>query len=82
MAKLWATGLLSLGLALCAGAAMAENSCATDFNGDGVTNEADVAILQSTLGKSAGDAGYVAAADLDGDGAVTAQDYSIMLACN
>lgn len=62
--------------------ASAENSCQTDLNGDGVTNEADVAILQSSLGKSQGDEGYVAAADLDGSGSVTTADYGIFLSCN
>ena len=37
--------------------ASAANSCQTDLNGDGVTNEADVKILQSSLGKSQGDEG-------------------------
>ncbi|MFO0691405.1 MAG: dockerin type I domain-containing protein [Myxococcota bacterium] len=62
--------------------ASAANSCQTDLNGDGVTNEADVKILQSSLGKSQGDEGYVAAADLDGSGSVTTADYGIFLSCN
>lgn len=60
----------------------AENSCQTDLNGDGVTNEADVAIFQSSLGKGQGDEGYVAGADLDGSGTVTTADYAIFLSCN
>lgn len=62
--------------------ASAQSSCQTDLNGDGVTDEADVAIFQSSLGKGAGDEGYVAAADLDGSGTVTSVDYGIFLSCN
>lgn len=56
--------------------------CNTDLNGDGTTDDADVAIFQATLGKSAGDEGYAAGADLNGDGTVTAADYAIFLSCN
>ena len=82
MTKFWRISLLTLGIVLFSGASMAQNSCETDLNGDGVTDEADVAIFQSALGKAAGDEGFIAAADLDGDGAVTPSDYSIFLACN
>ena len=81
MRKLLSGGLFAAAL-LYGFTAGAENSCKTDFNGDGVTNEADVAILQSTLGKSQGDKGFVAAADLDGSGSVTTADYGIFLSCN
>ena len=69
MRKLLSGGLFAAAI-LFGFTATAENSCQTDFNGDGVTNEADVAILQSTLGKSQSDEGFVAAADLDGSGTV------------
>lgn len=82
MTKIWRISLLALSLALLANTAMAQNSCHTDLNGDGVTDEKDVTIFQSTLGKGTGDEGFLAAADLDGDGAVTPKDYSIFLACN
>lgn len=82
MRRLMSSGLLVAGLVAFAFAANAENSCQTDLNGDGLTNEADVEIFQSTLGKTAGDEGYVAAADLDGSGTVTAVDYGIFLGCN
>ncbi|MBW2500352.1 MAG: hypothetical protein JRF61_23975 [Deltaproteobacteria bacterium] len=82
MFKVWGSGLLALSLMLFASAGFAQDSCATDFNGDGVTDEADVEIFQGTLGKQAGDEGFVAAADLDGDGTVTSADYAIFLSCN
>lgn len=81
MRKLLSGGLFAAAI-LFGFTATAENSCQTDFNGDGVTNEADVAILQSTLGKSQSDEGFVAAADLDGSGTVTTADYGIFLGCN
>jgi hypothetical protein len=82
MFKVWGSGLLALSLMLFASAAFAQDSCATDFNGDGVTDESDVEIFQGTLGKQEGDEGFVAAADLDGDGSVTSADYAIFLSCN
>jgi hypothetical protein len=82
MRKLLSGGLFAAALIFTGFTASAENSCQTDLNGDGVTNEADVEIFQSTLGKAQGDEGYVAAADLDGSGTVTAADYGIFLSCN
>jgi hypothetical protein len=81
MRKLLSGGLFAAAL-FYGFSASAGNSCQTDLNGDGGTNEADVAIIQSSLGKAAGDEGYVAAADLDGSGSVTAADYGIFLSCN
>jgi Dockerin type I domain len=91
MLRLLAKALGSSSLVLFAGAFFATalvattaiaGDCNTDLNGDGATDEADVAIFQGTLGKSAGDEGYVSAADLNGDGTVTAADYAIFLSCN
>jgi hypothetical protein len=65
-----------------AGAAFAGDSCNTDYNGDNVTDDADVAILQAALGTSSGDDGFVAQADHDGDGFITVEDYGILLGCN
>jgi hypothetical protein len=82
MIKFLGSVLLTASVMLFAGSAMAQSCGNTDFNGDGVTDPADVAIFQSALGSQEGDENYLAAADLDGDGAVTAADYGIMLACN
>jgi hypothetical protein len=79
--RLTAKALIMASLVLFAGTAMA-GDCNTDLNGDGATNEADVAIFQGALGKSAGEEGFVAGADLNGDGTVTAADYGIFLSCN
>ena len=75
-------GLLAASLILFATAASAQSSCATDFNGDGVTDEADVAILQGLLGAQQGDEGFNPAVDLNGDGLVSVEDYGILLSCN
>lgn len=79
--RLTAKALMMASVVLFAGTAMA-GDCNTDLNGDGVTNEADVELFQSSLGKAEGDEGYVAAADLDGSRSVTAADYGIFLSCN
>jgi len=65
-----------------AGPSLAQDSCETDFNGDGATDASDVEILQAALGSFEGDDNFVAAVDLDGDGAVNVADYGIMLSCN
>jgi len=82
MVKAWERGLVAIGVTLLAGTAFAQGSCETDYNGDGITNEADVEIFRSALGTQDGDEGFFSAADLDGDGAVTASDYAIFLACD
>ena len=82
MVMVWGSILLAAGLMLFAGAAFAQDSCDTDFNCDGVTDAADSEIFQDALGSQEGDEDFVAGADLDGDGAVTAADFSIFLACN
>lgn len=84
MMKVWNAGLLTMtSLLVFATAAQAQQqSCETDFNGDGVTDEADVEILRSVLGAQASDEGYLARVDLNGDGAITIADYGILLGCN
>ena len=83
MLKVWGSGLVAAGLIVSlASASFAQNSCDTDFNGDGATDAADVAVLQAAMGSAAGDDNYVAQADLDGDGEVNTIDYGIMLSCN
>lgn len=77
------SGVMAATVFFVAGAASAEASCQqADFNRDGVVDEADVEIFKTSLGKSAGDAGYIAAADLDGSGSVTTADYGLLLTCN
>ncbi len=83
MIKVLGNVLLTVGVVLFAGSAAMAQSCGhTDFNGDGVTDSADIEIFQSVMGSQEGDDNFLAAADLDGDGAVTAADYGIMLSCN
>ncbi len=82
MFKVWGCGLVTAGLVFFASASFAQNACDTDFNGDGTTDAADVAVFQSALGSSEGDDNYLAQADLDGDGEVNTIDYGIMLSCN
>jgi hypothetical protein len=45
-----------------------------DGNGDGDVDSADVALFRTTLGKSAGDAGYVSYFDFDGNGKIDSAD--------
>jgi hypothetical protein len=79
-------GSISLGVILFLGfgtnAQAADCSRETDLNGDGSVDALDVAILQSSLGKSEGDEGYLAIADLDGTGTVTTADYGLLLSCS
>lgn len=84
MTKMWNAGLLTMmSLLVFATAAQAQQqSCETDFNDDGVTDEADVEILRSVLGAQSSDAGYLARVDLNGDGVISIADYGILLGCN
>ena len=82
MRRSWGAVLISSAAILFAQASFAQNSCDTDFNGDGATDVADFEILQAALGASNEEDRYVAAADLNGDGWVTTLDYQIMLQCN
>jgi len=81
MIKVLGNVLLTVSVVLFAGSAVAQSCGNTDFNGDGVTDSADVEIFQSALGSQEGDDNFIAAADLDGHGAVTAADYGIMMSC-
>ena len=65
-------------------ASFAQEACpaSTDINGDGVTDGGDVEIIQASLGALEGEEGFVAAADLNGDGHVSTMDYMLMLECN
>ena len=74
--------LVVVGLALFSTTGQAAGTCeGVDFNADGVINDVDVEFLATLLGKSEGDAGYVAAADLDGSGSITPIDFRMMLSC-
>jgi hypothetical protein len=52
-----------------------------DLNGDGLVNNADYLIFRAALNKRAGQPGFVAAADMDGDGVITLKDYAKWYAC-
>lgn len=82
MMKVLGAALLTGSLMLFASGASADVSCATDFNGDGVTNADDIEIFKSYLGSSEDDEGFEPAIDLDGDGEVTVADYTVFLNCN
>lgn len=81
----------TLGTVLCATAllvlavgsvqAEGEGACDTDYNGDGVTNSADLKVFQAALGSQAVDESYLDQADHDGDGQITTLDYGILLDC-
>lgn len=82
MFKFWGTSLVAAGVVLFASAAFAADDCDTDYNGDGVTDAADIEILQAALGSLEGDEAFVAQADHNGDGEITVLDYGILLSCN
>ena len=82
MIKLLGNVLLTASVILFAASASAQSCGNTDLNGDGATDAADVEIFQSALGSQDGDDNYLAAADFDGNGAVTASDYGVLLSCN
>lgn len=50
-----------------------------DCDGNGVVDAADAEIARDALGTAAGDDGFVAAADVDGDGAVSLVDLNAIL---
>jgi len=78
----WGKAIVAAAFLISAGTAQAQDSCATDFDGNGVTDADDVAVMQSAMGTGDGDEGYIAAADLNGDGTVSMADYAILLSCN
>ena len=82
MRRCFSTGLLAIALTLVAMSASAETSCQdVDFNENGVVDDTDVEIFKILLGKTEGEEGYVAAADLDGSGSITPMDFRILLSC-
>lgn len=85
MFRVWGSRLSTLGamlgLVLFAASAQAD-SCETDYNGDGVTNDVDAEIFMAALGSQEGDENYNVLADHDENGSVTATDYAYFLGCN
>lgn len=74
--------LLFASATLIAISARAEGSCEdVDFDENGVVDEADIELFKLVLGRSAGEVGFLAAADLDGSGVITPTDFGIMLSC-
>ncbi|MFK7896844.1 MAG: dockerin type I repeat-containing protein [Myxococcota bacterium] len=82
MIKVIGNVLLTAGVMLFAGSAVAQSCPVTDLNGDGTTDVADVEVFQAAMGSEEGDENFLAAADLDGNGTVTASDFGILLSCN
>jgi hypothetical protein len=71
----WAISLLAVAaLMLPASAGLAAEG---DYNDDGAVNDADRKILMSAMRPREGDEGFVAAADLDGNGVITLADLSL-----
>lgn len=66
-----------LALALAAPAAFAGGNCDADANG--TCEQADVELVQSLQGAAAGDADYLASADLDDDGQITLHDLTMAM---
>jgi glucose/arabinose dehydrogenase len=52
-----------------------ENTCAFDFNNDGIVDGADFGVFGAAFGSMAGDASYLKAADSDGNGSVDGADF-------
>ena len=69
--------LAALGLWIAAPAAFADTP--GDLNGDGAVDDVDKTIMTDAIGSAAGDAGFVAAADYDGDGAISLADLNIWM---
>ena len=70
--------LVAVVIGLAAAAAFAdEPTC--DYNADGVCDSADEAIIMGAQGTQEGVPGFVAAADLDGDGVISLNDASLFL---
>lgn len=75
-------GLIAAAFSMTPICATARPSCQqVDFNSDGLVNEIDIEIFKTLIGKSVGETGFLAAADLDGSGSVTAADFRILLSC-
>lgn len=56
---------------------LACNPVPGDINGDGLVDDLDYQALRSSLGKCAGDEGYLASADFNGNDCVAYDDYQI-----
>ena len=69
-----ASFLLALSLLLAAPAAFA-----SDVNGDGTVDAADVELARGAVNTTAGDADYIAEADVDGDGVVSLADLNAII---
>jgi len=82
MFKVLGASLLAGSLILFAGATSASATCETDFNGDGVTDEADFEILKSSFGSVDYGDDFPVAVDLNADGAIDLADYNIFVDCN
>ncbi len=72
MMRRFCTLLAITGLGLAA--PVLADSSACDYNGDGACDRADEEIIKAAFGTQIGDPGFVAAADHDGDGIITAVD--------
>lgn len=71
------TILAMLCFALAAPAAFADETC--DYDGSGVCDADDQAIIMAAQGTQVGEAGYEPAADHDGDGVISLADLAIFL---
>ena len=54
------------------------NACDPDLDGDGIASLLDVSVALNSIGLSAGDLGYNAEADIDGDDRVTSNDVGLI----
>ena len=59
---------------ICLAAPVFADDPTCDYNGDEVCDMADADILKAAFNTQAGDPGFVAAADYDGDGIISAVD--------
>ena len=82
MMRVLGATLLTLTLTFLAGGAVADISCDTDFNGDGVTNETDFEILKNYMGATDETEGYSPIVDLNADGRIDVADLNAFLGCN
>ena len=79
---LGATLLVGSLVLLASSHAFANDACQTDFNGDGVTDEADYEIMKSYIGARDDLEGYSAVVDLNHDGLIDLADFSIFTNCS
>ena len=81
MTKVLGTTLLIGSLVLLASGSASADACATDFNGDGVTNEADFEIFKSQFGNNEDWGDFAPAFDLNDDGEIDLLDFNIYISC-